>query len=96
MTSVVYPGHHEIGLFFQESGQCQVDAVRRRAVDAIPVVPDLPDAQRILERQGMARRRPVPIRRDDDDVGDFGEGLCQHVDPGRLIAIVVAYEDPHN
>jgi hypothetical protein len=72
------------------------DAIGRRAAHRETALPDLAQAQRIVERQRMGDARLVVFRRDHPDVvGQSARDLLAHVEPFRVDAVVVGDKDAH-
>ena len=78
----------------QITGDRDVHAIGRRAVDVIEVVLDALDAQRRFERQRVAGAAAIAVGRHDDDVGDGREMPRERAQAARLIPVVIGKENP--
>jgi len=48
-----------------------------------------------MQRQGVTGAGMIPVRRDDNQFGDLLEGIGEHVDAPREVAVVIAEENSH-
>ena len=92
---VVDAGHHDVGLEVEQSGQREMDAVGRRARDAVAAVVHAGDADGLVERQRIAGARAVAIWRDDGDAADDSQTFGQYAYAGRVDAVVVGNQNSH-
>src|SRR5262249_17390907 len=91
----VDPGEEQLRPLVAEQMQhAPVHAVRGRAVDRPALRTDELGAERMVERERMARRAPLLVRRDREDVADLGERAGEPLDALRKDAVVVGDEDP--
>ena len=75
--------HEQRRLLGQDRVDREVHAVGRRAVDGVAVRPGVVDAQRPMQRERMAARALLPVRRDDDDVADRCERSASAARPAE-------------
>ena len=70
-------------------------AIRWRPVDEIAIRLDLVNPEWGMQGQGIARATVVAVGRNDDDVRNFRQGICQRIDTPGEIAVVVTDKDFH-
>ena len=71
--------------------------IGRRASDAIMLFAMLTDAQRPGQRKAMPRTRLLLARRDDPDIiGQGPRNRLQHLEAGRMHAIIIGQKDTHS
>ncbi len=92
---VVDAGDDDVGLEVEQSGECEMHAVGRRARDAVTSVVHASDADRLIERQRITRAGAVAIRSDDGDAADDGQTLGQYAHARRVDAVIVGNQDSH-
>ena len=92
---MVYSGYDEIRFMVEKTCQCKVHAIGRRTIHAVTVLGDLVHTQRRVHGQRITGGRTIAIRRNDDDIGNCLQCLCEYIDAGCKVAVVVAYEDFH-
>ena len=77
----------------QDAVDGQVHAVGGRPVDGVAPRPQLLDAQRAVQREGVADRAPLAVGCGDDHLPERAHRLRQRRDPLRVDPIVVGDED---
>jgi hypothetical protein len=92
---VVHAAQDEIGACGEERLDREEDTVRRGAVDLPPPVTPLHRAHGMVQRQRVAGRALLAVRRHDVDVTERFGGPHQRVEPVGEDAVVVRAEQAH-
>ena len=79
----------------EQSGDGEMDAIGRSAVDEQEAVGRAPHGQRAIERQRVRRAAAVALRRDDGDLGVRRELGREAFESGREVAVVIGKENAH-
>ena len=88
-------GYDDIRIIRQVARQRQMHAVRRRAVDEIAILFNLADPERRVQRQRVAGTAVIPVRRHQDDLGNFGQRFCERDYAPRHVAVIVTHQNFH-
>src|SRR5437660_9086296 len=84
------------GLRFEEAEHAKTDAVRRRPVGHVRVLPGTElgrtHSERAVQRDAVARAAPVPLGGDDVNVADRGERVGEGTERVRFDPVVVCDE----
>ena len=73
------PGHDHVRFRFEQTGDRQMDAVRRRTLYPDETIFELTRTDRLLERQGIAGTAAVAVRRHHDRIGDCRDRIVQRL-----------------
>ena len=79
--------------FFEQDRARQVDAIGRRAVDAVDAVADRLDAERPPQRQRVADGARLLQGRDDQHVAKRLHGIGERVNSFGRNTIVIGYQN---
>ena len=69
--AMIDAGYDNIRINVEESGQRQMYAIRWRTINEIPVCLYLMNPQRRMQCQRIAGAGVIPVRRNDDDIGNL-------------------------
>jgi hypothetical protein len=91
----VDPGHDDVGQRLEQTGDGEVHAVGRRAVDEQEAVGGTAHRERTVERERVGSAAAVALRRDHRHGAEVGERRGEDREPGGEVAVVVREQDPH-
>ena len=87
--------HHHVRFLFQQTGNRQMHAVGRGAVDTDKTIRRHGRTDRGFQGEGIGGATAITLRRNHGDLAVCGKRLGQGADTGGLVAVVVADQNPH-
>ena len=92
---VIDAAQHEVRTLGQQRLDRHHDAVGRGPVDLPPTLPELNRAQRVVQREGVARRALLSVGGDDPHLAEGTRRPLEDIESPREDTVIVAAQDPH-